>query len=152
MDVSICLANIDTVLLQPNVNTWRQCRRILCWINFDPCWQQPVEEPDAEQTRVVIPMSFYCWASVADAGPTVNRHCDNVFGLPCRFVWQVPCLDSAHRAHDTSKSMSWMHNEPSNSQSQPDYILFCFVGSPVLPGWKHAYSWSFGIHEYSFPY
>ena len=29
---------------------------------------------DSQQTRYVEPMLFYCWASVADNGPTLKRH------------------------------------------------------------------------------
>ena len=31
-----------------------------------------------QQARDVIPMSFYCWATVCDAGPTIKQHRDNV--------------------------------------------------------------------------
>ena len=33
---------------------------------------------DSQQTRYVEPMLFYCWASVADNGPTLKRHWLNV--------------------------------------------------------------------------
>ena len=33
---------------------------------------------DLQQTRYVEPMSFYCWASVADNGPTLKQHWLNV--------------------------------------------------------------------------
>ena len=33
----------------------------------------------AQQTRDVVPLMF--WASVADGGPALKRHCVNVYGL-----------------------------------------------------------------------
>ena len=31
-----------------------------------------------QETRDIVPMLVYCWASVADGGSTINQHCDNI--------------------------------------------------------------------------
>ena len=35
------------------------------------------------QTQAIGPMLVYCWASVADGGPTINQHWENIHVTHC---------------------------------------------------------------------
>ena len=62
------------------------CHRLRRWSNIEPLLLNTfagMSTNTSTQTQLAGTMMFYCWASVADVGPTIKHHCFNLSCLWC---------------------------------------------------------------------
>ena len=89
-------------------------------LNLSRYKARPVIKP-SQQSRDVYPMLFYCWASVADGGPTLTQHRINVsYLLPSQLreiVWE----------QKEGKSVCNMVNDLGNLSGEINCLCIIFI-------------------------
>ena len=74
----------------------------------------------SQQTRYVDPMLFYCWSSVADAGPALKQHWINISCL-----WAVMHTMRWNKYRQTLQTVAWNQATYRQTKSSQSWYSAC---------------------------